>query len=133
MRITNHFQANCLFHSFPKVSSFSFENSKNRSVSINIPIDKFFNQEHNLVDGDISTSPLLASDSNSVGHFSPTSDSGGWPADTPDSVIHQSVVSKSLQTPVEVAKLKVLRPQESDYQDKVEVVNEEVSSSVVSE
>lgn len=130
MRITNHYQANSLYHSFPKVSSFSFENSKNRSISINIPIDKFFNQEHNLHDGDICTSPLMANDSNSVGHFSPTSDSGGWPSDTPNSIIHQSVVSKSLQTPVEIAKLKILRPIESDYKE--EVVNEEVSS-VVSE
>ena len=80
-----------------------------------IPIDQFFSQPHNLVDGAISTSPLMYDNPNSVGHLSPVDAEHPLPADTPVDDIHRMVISKDCQSLSQVQQLKYLRPLESDF------------------
>lgn len=93
--------------------------SLGRSVRIseNRPVDQFFSQQHNLRNGHVSTSPLLADNPAAVGHFGFSDDQKGFPSDTPAAEIHSTVISKECQSLAEVSRLKNLRPREEDFKD----------------
>lgn len=113
-------------NSFPVNSTYqveiSFDGREPKKESLQMPIDQFFSQPHNLVDGAISTSPLMFDNPNSVGHLSPVDAERPLPADTPVDEIHRMVISKDCQSLSQVQQLKHLRPVETDFleDDKVE-------------
>lgn len=121
-----HYQIHNRVNSFPVNSSYeveiSFTGREPKKESLQIPIDQFFSQSHNLVDGAISTSPLMYDNPNSLGHLSPVEPERSLPADTPVDDIHRMVISKDCQSLSQVQQLKRLRPVETDFLevDKVE-------------
>lgn len=106
-------------NSFPVNSNYeveiSFVGRQPKKESLQIPIDQFFSQSHNLVDGAISTSPLMCDNPSAVGHLSPVDAERSLPSDTPVDDIHRMVISKDCQSLSQVQQLKHLRPVESDF------------------
>lgn len=133
MRITNHFQCRTNPVSTYNVLNIPIKTRSHRAnkpdeyISL-LPIDQFFSEPHRLVNGDISTNPLLSDSADSIGHFMPTDPEHALPSDTPVEAIHGMVVSKYVSTPCEVAKLASLKPNELDFKPDFEDITSIESS-----
>lgn len=84
-----------------------------------IAIDQFFAQEHNLVHGFVSTSPLMADNVSALSHLSPVSGQKSLSKDLTDDDIFNMIVSRKIQTPAELSKLLSLRPNKSKFDEPV--------------
>lgn len=114
MYVNKHFQ----FHK-GKSPCFPFVSSQVRTINFgrksveenpNLVVDQFFSQEHNLRDGFISTAPDMYDDPQAASHLGPDAPEQRMPQGMTDDDLHALVISKKVQTPAELAKLRKLRP-----------------------
>ena len=84
-----------------------------------IPVDQFFAQPHNLVNGFVSTSPLMADNASALSHLSPVSGQSALPKDLSDKDIFNMIISRKIQTPAELSKLLALRPNKAKFVEPV--------------
>lgn len=96
-----------------------------------LAVDQFFSQHHRLRNGFVDTSPRCLDDSAAAAHITPVEGEKPFPADMTDDEIHGLVVSKKVQTPAELSRLKSLRPDISQYQETEEdpVINESAETA----
>lgn len=82
-----------------------------------IAVDQFFSQEHNLINGFISTSPALLDSAQGSAHFFPVDPETPMSSQFTDEDIHGMVISKKVQTKAEVSRVSELRPPSYDPND----------------
>lgn len=113
----------------PFVSDFNpqFRTLFGRDVdcSSNIPIDQFYAQEQNLINGFIDTSPDVLANPQSATHLMPTSAEKPLPADLTNEQLFDMLVPRKLQTPAEISRLARLKPNELEFKPVVEPSNNE--------
>lgn len=129
--MNTHVQMHDICHVFSLISSkeFDIKVSPVKPVvkeSAMLAVDQFFSQSHRLRNGFVDTSPSCLDDSAAAAHITPVEGEQPFPADMTDDDIHGLVVSKKVQTPAELSRLKSLRPDISQYQEPEDdpVINE---------
>lgn len=107
------FSSNCT----PSVAILNPLTGETRNIVCVISCDQYFSEEHNLRHGHISTSPELAADVNSVGHFDPSSQSHVLPNDMSLSDAFDTIVSKDCQSFADLDRIKSSRPSKLMFDD----------------
>lgn len=101
----------------PSVSILNPLTGEMRNIVCVISCDQYFSEEHNLRHGHISTSPELAADVNSVGHFDPSTQTHVLPKDMSLNDAFDTIISKDCQSFADLDRVKLSKPSQRLFED----------------
>lgn len=101
----------------PSVSILNPLTGETRNIVCVVSCDQYFSEEHNLRYGHISTSPELAAEVNSVGHFDPSNQTHVLPKDMSLDDAFDTIVSKDCQSFADLDRIKSSKPCQLMFDD----------------
>lgn len=106
-----HFYPSCNTKSISPDCSGFVQMSKDKKISVGIPVDQYFAQPQNMVlGGVIDTSPIALDSSSAVGHSMALTSGHCLPRNMSDSDAHDTIIPRDMQSPSELQVLSRLRP-----------------------